>query len=333
VVELDIIDPTNDDEPLCNPGTDFIADDSRSVVTTNDSPDVGFTYSLNPYRGCEHGCAYCYARPTHEYLGFDAGLDFETKLLVKYDAPRLFREFLARPSWVPQPVALSGVTDPFQPCERRLRLTRHCLEVAAASNQPICLITKSSLVLRELDLLGPMGISGFARANISVTTLDPGLARMMEPRAASPAARLRAIRGLATAGVPVRVLVAPVIPGLTDAELPAILAAARDAGAAAAGYIILRLPLTVAPVFLDWLSRTMPERKGRIESRIRGTRDGKLNDSDFGRRMSGVGEFARQINEVFRLFARRYGLDGPLPPYDCSRFRPPPDGRGQGRLF
>jgi DNA repair photolyase len=333
VVELDVIDSTDGDEAPRNPATEFIQDHSKSVVTTNESPDVGFSYSLNPYRGCEHGCAYCYARPTHEYLGYDAGLDFETKLLVKHDAPKLFREFLSRASWVPEPVALSGVTDPYQPCERAFRITRRCLEVAAAANQPIALITKSALVLRDLDLIGPMGSAGLLHANISLTTLDPARARTMEPRASSPSARLRAIRGLAAAGVPVRVLVAPVIPGLTDAELPAILAAARGAGATAAGYIVLRLPLTVAPVFLDWLARTMPERKARIVSRIRSTRDGRLNDSEFGRRMSGVGEFARQINEMFRLFASRYGLNGSLPPYDCSRFRPPPDGRGQRRLF
>jgi DNA repair photolyase len=302
-------------------------------VTENVSPDVGFRFSLNPYRGCEHGCSYCYARPTHEYLGYDAGLGFETKILVKHDAPELFRAFLARPTWVPEPVAMSGVTDPYQPCERDYRLTRRCLAVAAAANQPVCLITKSTLVLRDLDLLAPMAARGLIHANVSVTTLDPALARAMEPRAAAPAARFRAIRELAAGGVPVRVLIAPVVPGLTDAEIPAILAAAREAGAAAAGYIMLRLPLSVGPVFLDWLDRVRPGLRNRVEGRVRDVRSGKLNDAAFGRRMSGTGELAGQIGQVFRVFARRHGLDGGLPPYDCSRFRPPPDSSGQGRLF
>jgi DNA repair photolyase len=316
-----------------NPATAFLPDRARSVVTENASPDVGFRYSVNPYRGCEHGCPYCYARPTHEYLGLDAGLGFETTILVKHDAPALFRAFLARPAWVPEPVALSGVTDPYQPCEREYRLTRRCLEVAAAADQPVGLITKNALVLRDLDLLGPMAARRLAQVNVSVTTLDPALARAMEPRASTPAARLRAVRELSAAGVPVRVLVAPVVPGLTDHEMPAILAAARAAGATAAGYGLLRLPLAVAPVFLDWLARTRPDCKGRVLARIRGVRGGRLNDAAFGRRMTGEGELADQIGGLFRVFARRHGLDGDLPAYDCSRFRPPPDARGQGRLF
>jgi DNA repair photolyase len=330
---LETLDLAFDDDPPRDPRTEFLTDQSRSVVTENDSPDVGFRYSLNPYRGCEHGCSYCYARPTHEYLGYDAGLGFETKIVVKHAAPELFREFLARDSWVPEPIGLSGVTDPYQPCERRFRITRRCLEVAAAANQPIGLVTKSALVLRDLDLLAPMAAAGLVHANVSVTTLDPALARAMEPRAAAPAARLKAVRGLADAGVPVRVLVAPVVPGLTDAEMPSILAAAKDAGARSAGFILLRLPLAVAPVFLDWLERTRPGKSGRIEGRIRDTRGGKLNDSTFGRRMSGTGEVANQIRRLFQVFTRRLGLDGGLPPYDCSRFRPPADARGQGRLF
>jgi len=316
-----------------NPATEYIPDTSRSVITRNDSPDVGFTYSLNPYRGCEHGCAYCYARPTHEYLGYDAGLGFETKIVVKHDAPRLFRGFLARDVWKPEPIAMSGVTDPYQPCERRFELTRQCLAVASAANQPIGIITKSALVLRDLDLLAPMAARNLVHVNISVTTLDAGLARSMEPRTSSPAGRLRAIRSLAEAGVPVRVLMAPVVPGLTDAEMPAILTAARDAGARSAGYIILRLPLAVRPVFLDWLDRTRAEMKGRIEGRIREVRGGKLNVSRFGERMSGTGLVANQIRRVFDVFARRLGLDGGLPPYDCSSFTPPANSSGQGRLF
>ena len=325
-----------DDDPSATPhgpATEFITDHSRTVVTENRSPDVGFRFSLNPYRGCEHGCSYCYARPTHEYLGYDAGLDFEIKIAVKHDAPELFRTFLARPAWVPEPVALSGVTDPYQPAERTYRLTRRCLEVAAAAARPISLITKSGLVLRDLDVLGGMAAAGLVHATVSVTTLDPELARAMEPRASAPAARLRAIRELTAAGVPVGVLVAPIVPGLTDAEVPAILTAVRDAGARAAGYVMLRLPGAVAPIFLDWLARARPGLRARVESRIRAVRGGKLNDATFGERMTGAGELADQVRGLFKLFARRYGLDGGLPPLDCSRFRPPPDATGQGRLF
>lgn len=225
------------------------------------------------------------------------------------------------------------MTDPYQPCERRFRLTRGCLEVAAAANQPVGVVTKNALVLRDLDLLGPMAAGGLVHVNVSVTTLDATLARSMEPRTSSPAARLRAVRELSAAGVPVRVLVAPVIPGLTDAEIPAILAAAKEAGAGAAGYTMLRLPQAVAPVFLEWLGRTHPGKMERVEGRIRDTRGGRLNDAAFGRRMVGAGAMADQIRTLFRLFAKRTGLDGDLPPYDGSRFRPPPDRSGQGRLF
>ena len=334
VLALDVVDLDPEIvEKWQNPATEFIQDESRSVITRNDSPDVGFTFSLNPYRGCEHGCSYCYARPTHEYLGYDAGLGFETKIVVKCEAPRLFREFLGRDSWNPEPIAISGVTDPYQPCERRFQLTRQCLEVAAAARQPVGLITKSAMILRDLDLLSAMAAQNLVHVNISVTTLDAGLARSMEPRTSSPAGRLRAIRELAQAGIPVRVLIAPVIPGLNDSEIPAILSAAREAGARSAGYIILRLPLAVAPVFMEWLERTRPELKARIEGRIRDVRGGRLNDSRFGERMTGTGLVANQIRQMFGVFSRRLELDGGLPPYDCSRFHPPPDSAGQGRLF
>jgi DNA repair photolyase len=316
-----------------NPATQFISDTTRSIVTRNDSPDVGFTFSLNPYRGCEHGCAYCYARPTHEYLGYDAGLGFETKIVVKHEAPRLFREFLARDTWKPEPIAISGVTDPYQPCERQFRITRRCLEVAAEAHQPLGLITKSALVLRDLDILSSMAEENLVHVNISVTTLDSRLARSMEPRTSSPAGRLRAIRDLSAAGVPVRVLIAPVVPGLNDAEIPAILSAAKNAGARSAGYILLRLPLTVEPVFMDWLGRMSSEMRERVEGRVRSVRGGKLNDSRFVDRMTGSGPIANQIRQMFGVFSRRIGLDGNLPRYDCSRFHPPPDARGQGRLF
>jgi DNA repair photolyase len=320
-------------EDLRNRPTEYIPDHSRSIVTENDSPDVGFRYSINPYRGCSHGCSYCYARQTHEYLGFNAGLDFETKILVKEGAPELFREFLRRASWKPEPIALSGVTDCYQPGEQHFRLTRGCLEVAAEARQPMSIITKNALVLRDLAVLRDMATDNLVHVNISVTTLDGDLGRSMEPRTSTPMARMRAIQSLAHAGIPVRVLVAPVIPGLNDSEIPAILAAAKDAGARGAGYTLLRLPLTVAPVFQEWLARTQPDRRQRIEGRIRAARGGKLNDPEFGSRMSGTGEMARQIADLFRLFRSRYGLEGDLPPYDCTRFRPPVPQSGQLLLF
>jgi DNA repair photolyase len=312
---------------LRNRPTEYIPDNSRSIVTENNSPDVGFRFSINPYRGCAHGCSYCYARPYHEYLGWNAGLDFETKILVKEKAPQLFREFLGRDSWQPEPIAMSGVTDCYQPAERQYRLTRGCLEVAAEARQPIGIITKNALVLRDLDILGGMAAARLVHVNLSITTLDADLARSMEPRTSTPAARLRAVQELTEAGVPVRVMVAPVIPGLNEAEIPAILKAAQAAGAQGAGYVLLRLPLTVAPVFREWLERTQPARVTKIEGRIRSARDGKLNDAEFGTRMCGTGAMAKQIGEMFGLFAKRFGLDGALPPYDCSRFRSP------GRLF
>jgi DNA repair photolyase len=313
--------------------TEYLPDRSRTIVAENDSHDVGFRYSINPYRGCTHGCAYCFARPTHEYLGFGAGLDFETKIMVKEDAPELFRAFLARDGWAAHPIAMSGVTDCYQPAERRYRLTRGCLEVAREARQPMSIITKNALVLRDLDLLREMARGRRIHVYLSITTLDAKLARSMEPRTSTPAARLRAVRELSGAGVPVGVLVAPVIPGLTDSEIPAILAEAKEAGAGAAGYTLLRLPMAVAPVFTEWLERTHPGHAERVLGRVRAARGGKLNVSEFGARMRGTGEMAGQIVALFRLYARKYGLDGPLPGLDGSEFRPPLPRTGQLRLF
>jgi DNA repair photolyase len=313
--------------------TEYLPDRSRSIVTENDSPDVGFRYSLNPYRGCQHGCAYCFARPTHEYLGFNAGLDFESKILVKHDAPELFRAFLSRPGWRPEPIALAPNTDAYQPGEATFRLTRRCLEVASEFRQPMALITKNALVLRDLDVLGPMAAEDLVEVNVSLTTLNAELARRMEPRTSTPEARLRAIRELSAAGVPVRAFIAPTIPDLNSSEIPAILAAAREAGARAAAYTMLRLPLTVAPVFLEWLRRCYPGRKEKVEGQIRAMRGGRLNSTEFGRRMTGRGEMADQIGKLFRLFARRHGLDRGLPPLDCTRFRPPGPSQAQLWLF
>jgi DNA repair photolyase len=313
--------------------TEYLPDRSRTIVAENDSPDVGFRYSINAYRGCSHGCSYCYARPTHEYLGFNAGLDFETKIMVKEDAPELFRAFLARESWRGHPIAMSGVTDCYQPAEREYRLTRGCLEVAAGSGQPMTIITKNALVLRDLDLLREMARGGLIHVYLSVTTLDGELARSMEPRTSTPVARLRAIKALAEGGVPVGVLVAPVILGLNDTEIPAILAAVKEAGASSAGYVLLRLPLAVAPVFKEWLERTQPGRRERVLGRMREARSGKLNVSEFGTRMRGTGARAEQIAALFKLFAAKHGLNKGLPDFDSSRFRPPPPTTGQLRLF
>jgi len=313
--------------------TEYLPDASQSIVAENDSPDVPFRYSVNPYRGCAHGCSYCYARPTHEYLGLSAGLDFETKVLVKHDAPKLLRAFLARPAWQSEPITFSGVTDCYQPAEREFRLTRGCLEVAWQARQPIGIITKNALVVRDLDILQTLAASRLVHVHISLTTLDAELARTMEPRTSTPAARLRAIRKLADAGVPVGVMLAPVIPALNDNEIPSILAAAAAAGAKSAGYVVLRLPLTVRPVFLEWLERTRPDSRTRIENAIRRVREGALNSAQFGKRMSGSGLMAEQVEQVFRTFAKRHGLDGKLPDYDCGQFRPPVDDAGQLRFF
>jgi DNA repair photolyase len=289
--------------------TQVFRDATRSVLTRNHSPDVGFDWSLNPYRGCEHGCVYCYARPTHEYLGFSAGLDFESRILAKMEAATLLRRALASPRWSPQTLVMSGVTDPYQPVESRLGITRGCLEVLAEHRHPVALITKSRRVLRDLDLLGKLAAVEAAHVTLSVTTLDRELQRALEPRASSPEARLEAIRGLAGAGVPVAVNVAPVIPGLTDHEIPAILEAAAGAGASAAGFVLLRLPHGVKDLFVEWVGAHRPERAGRVLSRIRETREGGLYRSPFGTRMRGTGEYARQIEGLFTVSARRFGLE------------------------
>ena len=313
--------------------TEFLIDQSRTIIAKNNSPDVPFNYSINPYRGCEHGCAYCYARPTHEMLGLDAGLDFETHILVKQDAATLLREELNRPSWQGDLIALSGVTDCYQPAERKYQVTRQCLEVMAEAKQPVGIITKNALVTRDLNLLGPMAQQRLVKVYISVTTLDAELARQLEPRTSTPAAKLRAISELRAAGVPVGVMVAPVIPGLTDEEIPAILKAVAAAGAQTAKRTMLRLPLAVEPIFRDWLARHVPLKQARIESLIRAMRGGELSESQFGQRMRGSGSYAEQIGQTFDVFAKKYGLKGDLPDYDHSQFRRIASASGQMRLF
>jgi DNA repair photolyase len=309
------------DDPA--PATQFFRDASRSIIATNDSPDVGFAASINPYRGCEHGCVYCYARPTHEYLGFSAGLDFESRIMVKEDAPELLRRELASPRWKPQPLGVSGVTDPYQPVERRLGLTRRCLEVLVAFRNPAVIITKSRLVTRDLDLLTELVAHRAVAVFISVTTLDGSLARLLEPRAAQPSGRLDAIEQLARAGVPTGVMVAPVIPGLTDHEMPAIVAAAVQRGARYAGYTPLRLPLAVATLFEQWLTQHFPERQERVLGRLRAMRGGKLNDARFGTRMRGEGVFADLLADLFEVACRKAGIAGQSPELSTAAFRRP----------
>jgi len=313
---------TDPDDPA--PETELLEDATRSILAHNDSPDVGFDVGINPYRGCSHGCAYCYARPTHEYLGFSAGLDFETRILVKRRAPELLREALSARSWKPRVIGLSGNTDAWQPAERRLRITRRCLEVLAEFRNPVAIVTKSYLVTRDVDLLAELARYRAVAVVLSVTSLSNDVHRAMEPRASSPARRLGAIRVLADAGIPVGVNVAPVVPGLTDHEVPDILQAAADAGATFAGYIMLRLPLGVKDIFADWLERHFPERRSKVLNRVREMRGGELDDARFGTRGRGEGPWADQMRSLFRVTRDRLGLVAP-PRLSSDAFRVPPD--------
>jgi len=310
-----------DDEDSPSPRTIFLRDPSRTILSRNDSPDIGFTFSINPYRGCEHGCAYCYARPTHEWLGFSAGLDFETKILVKEQAPQLLRAALSSPRWEPQIIAMSGVTDLYQPIERHLKLTRGCLEVLAAFRNPVAIVTKNALITRDCDLLQQLARYNAVAVIISITTLDPQLARRLEPRASAPNKRLAAINALAQAGVPVGVNVAPIIPGLTETETPAILKAAAQAGAQFAGHTIVRLPYGVSNLFIQWLDTHYPERKDKVLNKIRAIRHGKLNDARWHHRMRGEGLFAESIHAMFALACRKAGLAKKGPTLSTTSFR------------
>jgi len=305
------------------PKTQFLRDLSQSIITYNDSPDISFKAGINAYRGCEHGCSYCYARPFHEYLGFSAGLDFETKIIVKENEPELLRRELSSPKWKPQLLAMSGVTDCYQPIERRLQLTRKCLAVLAEFRNPVCIITKNYLVTRDLDLLRELAAHRAAMVYVSINSLDAELARGLEPRAASPKLRLEAVEKLSRAGVPVGVLVAPVIPGLNDHEMPAVLSAAKAAGAVSARNEMLRLPLAVASLFEAWLDRNYPEKKEKVLGRVRAIRGGKLNDPRFGVRMRGEGIFADQISQMFQVARRRVGIPEDGPELSAASFRRP----------
>lgn len=311
--------------------TVLLRDETRSIINYNDSPDVGFSASINPYRGCEHGCIYCFARPNHEYLGFSAGLDFETKILVKDDAPALLRRELMSKKWEPQVIAISGVTDAYQPIERRLQLTRRCLEVLVEFQNPVVIITKNELVTRDIDLLEKLAKINGVLIFVSVTSLDGELARELEPRASQPARRLAAIQELSAEGIPTGALLGPMIPGLTDHEMPAIISAVAQAGALAAGYVPLRLPYGVAPLFEEWLTIHRPLQKEKILNRIRDIRGGRLNDPNFGSRLHGTGAYAEHLSELFEVCCRKAGLNSKRPVLSASKFQRP--GSSQMRLF
>jgi DNA repair photolyase len=314
----DWCEPDSEPRPV---RTQFLKDDSQSIVSYNNSPDVGFDASLNPYRGCEHGCAYCYARPTHEYLGFSAGIDFESRILVKPNAAALLATELARPSWTPQHLALSGVTDAYQPIERKLQITRSCLRVLAEFRNPVFVITKNHLVSRDADYLADLAGVKASAVSVSITTLDPKLAHLLEPRASTPSHRLDAIARLHEAGVPVGVNIAPIIPGLNDHEIPKVAEAAASAGAEFASYTIIRLPLTVAPIFVAWLEQHFPERKEKILGQIRSIRNGKLNTAKFDARMRGDGPLAEQIGQLFHVSCRRAKLNRAYRELSSASFR------------
>ena len=308
--------------------TQVSRDTTRSIINPVDSPDLGFKWTVNPYRGCEHGCIYCYARPYHELLGFNCGIDFETRIVAKHDAPDLLRRALAEPSWRGEPIVMSGVTDCYQPIESKLQITRRCLEVFVECRQPVRIATKSRLVLRDLDLLQELNRHDAVQIAVSITSLDNRLAAKLEPRAGSPSDRLWMVRRLASAGLPVTVLVAPVIPAITDAQMPAILKAAADAGASGAGWELLRLPHQVKDLFDDWLGRHFPARRQRVLNLLRQAHGGKLYNSTFGHRLTGAGPYADQLRNTFTVFAKRYGLianglDTSPPPLNSTAFRHP----------
>jgi DNA repair photolyase len=316
--------------------TAILDDETKSVINHVESPDIGFSWSLNPYRGCEHGCIYCYARPGHEFLGLSSGLDFETKIFAKPRAPELLKRALLNPKWTGEYIMMSGVTDPYQPVERDREISRGCLKVLAEFRQAAAIITKNKLILRDLDILKEMTKWGGVHAAISLTSLDNDLAHKMEPRASSPKSRLEAIEGLASAGIPVRVMTAPIIPGLNDREIPALLKAAADAGARGAGFVTLRLPFQIKDLFLDWLKREFPQRAAHVESLIRQMHGGELYSTKWFQRQKGQGPFAQQLGETFKLFKRKYGLDKPVPKLNEKAFTrdvAAPLERGQLGLF
>jgi DNA repair photolyase len=321
------------DEDLPALRTEVSLERPRSAITRNTSPDVGFDRSINPYRGCEHGCIYCFARPTHAYLGLSPGLDFETRLTARPGLPEVLERELAKPGYAPATIAIGTNTDPYQPIEREHRIMRRILEVLEAHGHPVAVVTKGTLIERDIDILSRMAAKGLARVGISVTTLDREVARKMEPRVPAPDRRLATIRRLSEAGIPVRVMASPMIPGLTDHELEAILAAGAEAGAVAASYILLRLPHEVAPLFRDWLAEAFPDRAARVMRAVRATRGGKDYDADWGTRMTGEGLEAELLRRRFEVALKRRGLAKELPPLRTDLFSRPPRAGDQLSLF
>ena len=303
--------------------TEVQVEKPRAIITRNESPDIPFDRSINPYRGCEHGCIYCFARPTHAYMGLSAGLDFEAKLFAKPDAAKLLERELSKPGYKPRTIAIGTNTDPYQPIEKEWRIMRQILEVLAAANHPVTVVTKSALIMRDIDILASMAEKGLAKAAVSVTTLDRKLARLMEPRASTPAKRLEALRALSDAGVPTAILASPMIPALNDHELERILDAGAAAGVKEASYVLLRLPLEVSPLFRDWLLRNYPDRYRHVMSLIRSMRGGKDYDAEFGKRMKGAGPYAWQIARRFELAAKKYGLTRRSISLNADLFVPP----------
>ncbi|MFT2211143.1 PA0069 family radical SAM protein [Rhizobium giardinii] len=303
--------------------TEVQVEKPRAIISRNDSPDLPFDRSVNPYRGCEHGCIYCFARPTHAYMGLSPGLDFETKLYAKPDAAKLLERELAKPGYKVRPIALGTNTDPYQPIEKEWRIMRQVLEVLKACDHPVMIVTKSAMVMRDIDLLAPMAEKGLAKVGLSVTTLDRKLARLMEPRASTPSKRLEAIKALAEAGIPSTVMMAPVIPALNDHEIERVLESGKTAGATHASYVLLRLPLEVSPLFRDWLLRNYPDRYRHVMSLVRSMRGGKDYDAEFGKRMKGAGPYAWQIGRRFELAAKRLELNVAKRPLNCDLFVPP----------
>ncbi|SKA92128.1 DNA repair photolyase [Prosthecobacter debontii] len=323
-------DPGEEPEKVA---TKFFRDHSSSIISHHKSPDLPFEASLNPYRGCEHGCAYCYARPTHEWLGWSAGVDFESRILVKMDAPALLRQELARDKYTPERLSLSGVTDCYQPAEKRLQITRGCLAVLAECRHPVVMITKNHLITRDMDHLSELARHQATSVYISVTSLDADLARKLEPRASSPKMRLEAIRALAGQGIPVGVSVAPIIPGLNDSEIPAILQAAKDAGAMFAGYTVVRLPFSVKDVFAAWLQEHFPGMKDKVLNRIEETQGRTLSHPEFGKRLKGVGVWSQQIEQIFKVSLKREGLLHRRAEVTDANFRRPREIGGQMELW
>lgn len=316
---------------LERPKTQLLKDHTNSIISANQSPDIGFDFSVNPYRGCEHGCVYCYARPSHEFLGMSAGLDFESKIVVKYDAPKLLRGALAKETWDPSPIIMSGVTDPYQPIEKELRITRGCIEVLAECYNPLVVITKNHLVTRDIDLLSTLAVKKAAKVVLSITSLRNEITGTMEPRTSRPSKRLDAVRELSRAGIPVHVNIAPVIPGLTDDEMVPIMEAAKEAGAESISFNIVRLPYGVKDLFVKWLEDHHPDRKDKVLNRIRSLKGGKLNRSEFGTRFRGDGPYGDQLRQLMKIHSQRLGFREKISSLSSASFRRPETD--QLRLF